>query len=606
MGFFSNLKRYFSAKGAVEIHAKLRDSLQGVIHRYGQPISRSTGITVGVQRFDSVLEFQVGHARVSCYFINDELVRLVISAPPGLKLSPAAVEEFKNSYSEKWVDLSNQPSLPPEMIILASDNREFTIQIFKSTQIGLALARCFPVPAWLAAFDPPPPALRATAAQIGANLALAPPPPDSEDPRWMRPENHTTAEGQGWTSFVLRDLEDVDSLLATKNFRPLDEEIQIRNSIQPGEIKELWFHAVSPEPNLTYFVYVAVLFKNPSGQLHARGWFTSGKEESALGQKPQCIQFRDAAVRHYQEVLERFWGPAKERESVSTKKFSEAAPAETRKSENVPTYTWMVTENLVEVSADISVYHLIAQKDVEEFINDPNISRPSISTTRSSMGRREIKHILEEVSTNDGFGRPLLCIYTGVFWLTGAGRWEMRVCATFGNQRERQLELCEEFRRTWYKAFQDTQNYIRDFTKANLARNAENPRTTEGLPLAIAGTKEMTVEGMGYRFFGLTNTGEVNALLEELGHSARKIVQAREKIGQGEMGACSESGKFNGEFFIFSASFFRTRVGVLGSCGVYFQGPQSEISSMESSCLCIQREALEHFRELLSQEAQNN
>jgi hypothetical protein len=268
MGFIDSLLGIFFPKSAVQLHAQLRDSQEDVTNRYsryGSLIHRETNVTVGVQTFETVLGFQVGSGTVRCYFISEELVRLVISAPPGSKLSPAAVEEFKRSYSDKWTDLSSQAGLPPEMIILASDNKEVTIQIFKSTEIGFALTRCFPVPAWLSPLNPPPLPPRVTAAQIGANLALAPQPPDSEDPRWMRPENNTTVEAQGWISYVLRDLEDVNSLLATKNFRPLDTEIQIRNSIHPGEIKDLWFHGISPDPNLMFFVYVVVFFKNPSG-----------------------------------------------------------------------------------------------------------------------------------------------------------------------------------------------------------------------------------------------------------------------------------------------------------------------------------------------------
>jgi hypothetical protein len=62
--------------------------------------------------------------------------------------------------------------------------------------------------------------------------------------------------------------------------------------------------------------------------------------------------------------------------------------------------------------------------------------------------------------------------------------------------------------------------------------------TTEGFPLAIAGEEELTITGMGDdRQFALMNTGEVNALLEELGEGdssgfAIKPPEARLGLGR--------------------------------------------------------------------------
>jgi hypothetical protein len=72
----------------------------------------------------------------------------------------------------------------------------------------------------------------------------------------------------------------------------------------------------------------------------------------------------------------------------------------------------MTPKNRVEAPPDISVYHLsnlTGLKEVEDFINDPKIARPSISQTRSSMRRREIKHVVEEVSIDDR-SESRLCI----------------------------------------------------------------------------------------------------------------------------------------------------------------------------------------------------
>src|SRR5258707_8141873 len=141
------------------------------------------------------------------------------------------------------------------------------------------------------------------------------------------------------------------------------------------------------------------------------------------------------------------------------------------------------------------------------------------------MKKHNIKHVVEEIPSNTSLNARL-CIYVVVFWVTGAGRRETRICVTLGKYRAKQLELCEEFRRTWYETFTGLQNYIRESVQTALAKNTENPKTTEGFPLAIAGTKEITIKGMGDdRHFALMDTGEVNALLEELGENVKEIAR---------------------------------------------------------------------------------
>jgi hypothetical protein len=210
-------------------------------------------------------------------------------------------------------------------------------------------------------------------------MTLAPLPPisDKDCPKFFRPENNTTTEGQGWVSFVLRNLEDVDSILALKRMRSPDT--GIRESIQPGEIKEIWFHAILPEVD-EFIVYVIVLFKSPTGQLYARGWFTQAPRATALGQKPQCEEFRDSAVKYYRNILNSSWCRAAT--SIPESKVTnvpEAIPKTLHDPESFSTPSWMRPETHVESPAGISVYHLGDPKDVEDFINDPRVSRASIT-----------------------------------------------------------------------------------------------------------------------------------------------------------------------------------------------------------------------------------
>ena len=115
----------------------------------------------------------------------------------------------------------------------------------------------------------------------------------------MRPENNTTASGQGWLSFVLRNLEDADSLLAIKQTRPPD--VMVRDSIQLDEIKELWFHGFIPDKNAVV-VHVVMVFKTALSQAIRSGpdYICAGSGTPA--RMRTVDEFMDGTVKHYREV----------------------------------------------------------------------------------------------------------------------------------------------------------------------------------------------------------------------------------------------------------------------------------------------------------------
>ena len=111
---------------------------------------------MGSQRFESVLTFQAGSATAFCSLIDEQLVRLQISAPLASKRRPDMAGGKQKSYSDTWVDLSGKPGLPPGVVLFVSDKDGITIEVFQEAAIAITLTRYFPMPAWLQPAAAPP------------------------------------------------------------------------------------------------------------------------------------------------------------------------------------------------------------------------------------------------------------------------------------------------------------------------------------------------------------------------------------------------------------------------------------------------------------------
>jgi hypothetical protein len=587
MGFRDLITSLF-AKMASSMHARLLDSEREVVGRYGRP-TRATGpVTLGTQQFEKTLTFQVGSSTVHALFIAGELVRLVILPPNRLQVTETTIVETKQRYSADWLDLSQKPGLPLGLRLFMSADKRIIIEVDRQRAIAVTVTEYFHTPSWLEPSEPLAMPCHPTAAQIGANMTLAPKEPiGPEDlPRCFRSENNTTTPSQGWVSYVIRDLEDVDSLLAVKRLRSPDAEL--RNSIQPGDIKELWLCGIAPEIREAFIVYVIVLFKSPFGQLSGRGWFTQGPKETAGGQKPQCDEFRDAAVAHYRQILK----------SLSVSGRQAAAPQSI-------SGAWMRPETRAESAPEILIYHLIEPKDVASFIDDSRVNKKDIKGVGSTVQKDQTSYILGESSV-DFHSELKICIYAAVFWRNAGGHLHTMICVTLGTSREVQLQICKAFRQDWYNRFRAAANTVREFADATLAKHASSPMGTEGLPLAISGTTEMTSEGSGFRAFALMNTGQVSALIDELGSDARQLAEALTNMPRGEVRTSAVRAYFKAELFLFSIAFYRTRAGALAAAGIYVQGPASVGSLMDSFSKSALNQVRDHLRRLQNQEAQNN
>ena len=615
MAFLDFLKSLLVKVGS-NMHARLLESEHAVLGRYGQPISAREGITVGMQRFETALTFRAGSGSALCFFISRQLVRLEILPPRGSLVSAAAIEEVKKRYSADWLDLSRTPGLPTGMLLFISGNKEVVIEIDRYLSMAFTLTQYFPMPGWLVPLDAAFASRKPTPEEIFTNVT------EVQPPRFPRPENNRTTPGQGWISFEMIDLADVDSLLEVKHLR--GPEAGMRDSIQAGQIKELWFQEIGREVYSTpeqleqkiraymasmdqapkapgaaeetkaLIVYVTVFFKSPLGPLSARGWYTQGTEATEVEQKAQCEHFRDGAVRHYRQALESLYVS-----NQGTGSHQEIAQGSTSTTE------WMRPETRVESPPNIRVYHLIQLKDVQCFIDDSRLAQRDIKQIGIEVPRRQTRHILEEFSTNLGSG-PELCIYTVVFWRNAGGELHTMICVTFGNQRETQLETCKQFRNNWINRFRNVQEFAGQSADASLAEHAKNPVSRDGLPLAIAGAKEMTIPGSGFRSFALMNTGEFRALIEELGNDVKDIIRALDNVRRGEVGSSVAKGSFDSDVFVLSGAFYKTWPGALAAAGVYVQGPASVLSLMESFSKSALNEIVERLRQLQIQESRNN
>jgi hypothetical protein len=102
------------------------------------------------------------------------------------------------------------------------------------------------------------------------------------------------------------------------------------------------------------------------------------------------------------------------------------------------------------------------------------------------------------------------------------------------------------------------------------------------------------------------NTGELRALIEELGNDVKNIIRALDNVRRGEVLSSVAKGCFDSEVFVLSGAFYKTWPGALAAAGVYVQGPASVLSLMESFSKSALNEIVERLRQLQIQEARNN